>query len=141
MPAAAGAHFSFRLVPRQEPQKITNALRQWVAERIPAGLRWELIECQSAPSVLVSRESPWMKAAVGAIADAFGRPPLLIREGASIPVVAALQQRLNADPLLIGWGQSTDNTHGPNERFSLADYHMAAVAHCHLWKRLAGLST
>jgi succinyl-diaminopimelate desuccinylase len=141
VPAAAGAHFSFRLAPQQEPQKIASVLRQWVTERMPRGLRWELIERQRSPSVLVSRESPWVSAAIGAITDVFGRPPALIREGASIPIVATLQQRLNADPLLIGWGQNTDNTHGPNERFSLDDYHRAAVTHCHLWRRLAELST
>ncbi len=141
VPASAGAHFSFRLVPRQEPEKIAGVLRPWVLERIPAGIRCDLRQCQNSPSVLVPRGSPWIEAAMGAIADVFGRPPLLIREGASIPVVAALQQRLGADPLLIGWGQNTDNTHGPNERFSLDDYHRAAMAHCHLWKRLAELPT
>lgn len=143
VPSAAGAHFSFRLAPLQDPQKITLALRQWLTERIPAGLRWELTEHQSSPSVHTPRESRWLDAARLAIEDAFGpgRPPLLIREGASIPVVSTLQQRLKADPLLIGWGQATDNTHGPNERFSLDDYHIAGVAHCHLWKRLANVAT
>ncbi len=137
LPASAGAKFSFRLVSRQDPGKITLALRQYLSERMPPGIRWELLDFQSAPSVVASRESPLVHAAAHAITDVFGQSPLFVREGASVPIVAAFQLKLDTEPLLIGWGQSTDNTHSPNERFSMADYHRAIAANGCLWKRIA----
>ena len=48
---------------------------------------------------------------------------MFIREGGSIPIVTTFADELDADVLLLGWGQNDDNTHSPNEKFSLADFH------------------
>ncbi len=68
---------------------------------------------------------------------AFGVEPLYIREGGSIPVVGLFKQHLNVDTLLLGWGQNDDNLHGPNEKFSLADFHRGTRASAHLLDELA----
>ena len=78
-----------------------------------------------------------MTAARRAIRKAFGRDPVLIREGGSIPVVATFKQVLGVDSLLLGWGQNDDNLHAPNERFSLEDFHGGIVASVALWEELA----
>ena len=67
------------------------------------------------------------------------RPPVFIREGGSIPVVATFADALGVDTLLLGWGQDDDNTHSPNEKFSLADFHRAIKASARLWEEIGKL--
>jgi hypothetical protein len=62
----------------------------------------------------------------------------VIREGGSIPIVTAFKEKLGADALLLGWGLDDDNTHSPNEKFRLADFHRGIKASCHLWEELSG---
>ncbi len=137
LPAAAGAKFSFRLVPNQDPAKITSALKWRLAELSPPGVEVELIEQHGAPGVLVPLDSPYVEAAAQAIEHAFGRRPVFTREGGSIPIVTTFHQRLGADSLLLGWGQDDDNAHSPNEKFSLADFHRGIKASARLWEELS----
>ncbi len=137
LPAKAGAKFSFRLVPNQDPQKITAAVRQFLAERMPPGIAWELIDFHGAPGVVVPLESPFVQAAARAIERGFGRPPVLVREGGSIPIVTQFSEQLRADVLLLGWGQNDDGAHSPNEKFSLADFHRGIKTSAYLWQELA----
>ena len=61
----------------------------------------------------------------------------LIQALYSIPVVGLFKTRLGVDTLLLGWGQNDDNLHGPNEKFSLADFHRGIKAGAHLLAELA----
>jgi len=137
LPARAMAKFSFRLVPDQDPQKITAALRTMLEGLCPAGVDMELIDFHGAPGVVVSLDSPYVKAAARAIEEGFGRPPVYIREGGSIPVVNTFREQLAADVLLLGWGLDDDNTHSPNEKFHLADFHRGIRSSAHLWRQLS----
>lgn len=138
LPARAGAKFSFRLVPDQDPAKISAALRTMLEQLSPPGIRFELLEMQHAPGVVVPLDSPYMQAASRAIEAGFGAAPLFIREGGSIPIVTAFKEQLGIDTLLLGWGLNDDNMHSPNEKFSLADFHRGIKASAHLWQELAG---
>lgn len=137
LPARAGAKFSFRLVPDQDPKKISDALKARIEELCPAGIEWELSETHGAPGVVVPLDSPYMTAAVHAIEHGFGNSPVFIREGGSIPVVSTFHDRLGVDTLLLGWGRDDDNTHSPNEKFNLADFHRGIRASARLWQELA----
>jgi acetylornithine deacetylase/succinyl-diaminopimelate desuccinylase-like protein len=137
LPARASAKFSFRLVPNQEPKKITASLRDFLEERLPPGIDMELIDHHGAPGVVVPLDSPYVRAAASAIESGFGRAPVYIREGGSIPIVTTFTNELKADALLLGWGQNDDNTHSPNEKFSLADFHRGIKASAHLWNEIA----
>ncbi len=139
LPARASAKFSFRLVPNQDPAKISKTLKQCHETRLTPGIRMELVDFHGAPGVVVSLESPYIGAAAAAIEAGFGRPPVYIREGGSIPIVNTFARELDADVLLLGWGQNDDNTHSPNEKFSLADYQRGILASAHLWSELAKL--
>ena len=140
LPAAAGAKFSFRLVPRQRPERVTELLKRRLAELCPPGVRMELIDYHGSQGLVVSLESPYIAAAARAIEGAFGRAPVFTRQGGSIPIVAALHDALRADVLLLGWGQDTDNTHSPNERFTLRDFHRGTHASARLWAEIAALT-
>jgi len=139
IPATAAAKFSFRLVPNQDPKKIGAALRTRLDELCPPGIRMELSELHGSPAVLVPLESPYVEAAARAIEHAFGRRPVFTREGGSIPIVSAFHEKLGADTLLLGWGQNDDNTHSPNEKLSLADFHRGIKASARLWGELAAV--
>jgi len=136
LPGQAGAKFSFRLVPNQDPAKIAAAVRAMLAGLCPPGITIELVEHHGSPGVLVPLGSPYVRAAARAIEHAFGRAPVYTREGGSIPVVGTFHEKLRADTLLIGWGQDDDNTHSPNEKFNLADFHRGIRASARLWQEL-----
>ena len=137
LPATAGAKFSFRLVPNQDPAKITAGLKMAAHRTASAGRRMELIEHHGRTGRVVPLESPYIEAAARAIEHAFGRRPVFTREGGSIPIVTTFHQQLKADTLLLGWGQDDDNTHSPNEKFSLADFHRGIKASARLWEELS----
>jgi succinyl-diaminopimelate desuccinylase len=141
LPARAGAKFSFRLVPKQDPKKLSAALEKKLRELCPPGIRLELIDFHGAPGVVVPLESPFVTAASKAIEAGFGRQPVFMREGGSIPVVATFHDQLGVDTLLLGWGLDDDNTHSPNEKFSLADFQRGIKSSAHLWRHLGELKT
>jgi acetylornithine deacetylase/succinyl-diaminopimelate desuccinylase-like protein len=137
LPCKAGAKVSFRLVPDQDNETIARAFRRHIEKVCPPGITWALESMHGAPAVLVRVEgSPGVDAAVRAIEAGFGRKPVFMREGGSIPVVGLIKKHLNVDTLLLGWGQNDDNLHGPNEKFSLADFHKGIKASAHLLTEL-----
>lgn len=140
LPHHAGAKFSFRLVPDQDPAAIAESLENMLQEICPAGITMELVDMHGAPGVVVPLKSDFMTAATHAIEKGFGHSPLFIREGGSIPVVNALHDRLGVDTLLLGWGLDDDNTHAPNEKFSLADYFRGIKASTYLWQEISKIS-
>jgi succinyl-diaminopimelate desuccinylase len=81
-----------------------------------------------------------MDAAAKAVEKGFGKAPVYIREGGSIPVVSSFKEILGVDTLLLGWGLDDDNTHSPNEKFCLADFHRGIRASAYLWDELSRLS-
>ncbi len=141
VPAKASAKISFRLVPNQDPKKITEALERMLAELCPAGISMELRQVTGSPGVLVPLDSPYIQAAARAIEHGFGRSPVFTREGGSIPIITTLHDALQADTLLLGWGQNDDNTHSPNEKLSLADFHRGIKTSARLWQELSRITT
>lgn len=137
LPAKAGAKLSFRLVPDQDNKVIADLFRKHVAKVCPPGVTFEVIEHHGAPGVVVATDTPGMAAARRAIAAAFDNPPVMVREGGSIPVVGLIKDLLKVDTLLLGWGQNDDNLHGPNEKFSIADFHRGIRAGSRFFAELA----
>ena len=140
LPSRAGAKCSWRIVPCQEPDKIREGVEQMLESLLPPGLKMELVHHHGAPGVVVSLDSPYMAAAAEAIEQGFGTKPVFIREGGSIPVVTAFRELLGIDTLLLGWGLDDDNTHSPNEKFSLDDYYRGTRASAHLWQELSKIT-
>lgn len=141
LPARASAKFSFRLVPNQDPEKINENLQQHLAEICPPGIEMDLRPLHHAPGFVVSLDSPYIDAAARAIERGFGRSPVFIREGGSIPIVNDFSDKLGVDTLLLGWGLDDDNTHSPNEKFSLADFHRGIRSSAHLWQELSRIES
>jgi acetylornithine deacetylase/succinyl-diaminopimelate desuccinylase-like protein len=140
LPCKAGAKLSFRLVPDQDPKVVDRLFREHVAKVCPPGVTYEVITHHGAPAVLVDVDTPGFRAAARAVEAGFGTKPVFMREGGSIPVVGLIKQHLGVDTLLLGWGQNDDNLHGPNEKFSLADFHRGIKSAAHLLAELAAES-
>jgi acetylornithine deacetylase/succinyl-diaminopimelate desuccinylase-like protein len=137
LPCKAGAKLSFRLVPDQSPEKVERQFRDHVASVCPRGVTYEIHTHHGAPAVLVNVDTPGVHAAVRAIEKGFGTKPVFMREGGSIPVVGLIKEHLGVDTLLLGWGQSDDNLHGPNEKFSLADFHRGIKSSAYLLQEIS----
>ncbi|MGY8746831.1 MAG: dipeptidase [Pirellulales bacterium] len=140
LPAKAGAKFSCRLVPNQDPQVIQEGMKKMLERLCPESIEMEFIALHGAPGFVLSLDSPYMEAAADAIELGFGVRPVFIRSGGSIPVVNAFTEMLGIDTLLLGWGQDDDNLHSPNEKFSLEDFHRGIKSSCCLWDEIAKIA-
>lgn len=141
VPSKASAKITCRLVPGQDPAKILDSLESYVAGLCPPGLKFEFVRYHGCEAFAFDPTSPWITAASAAVESAFGKAPVFIREGGSIPVVSSFQQILGIDTLLLGWGRNTDNLHSPDEHFHVEDFHNGILASAHLWQKLAEVTT
>lgn len=128
LPSKAHAKLSMRLVPDQDPQEIGRLLQAYVAQITPPGVQTEVTIAHTAVPVITDLHIPAMKAAVAACAAAFGRQPVFMREGGSIPVVGDFQAHLGLETILLGFGLPGDNIHAPNERFYLPNFYRGIEA-------------
>ena len=140
IPAKAGAKVSMRLVPRQRPERINGLFRSFVESLTPPGVKLEITDLHGSEPVLVARDEPGVQAAARAIEIGFGKTPVFIREGGSIPIVNLLKESLYLERiLLLGWGSPDDGAHSPNERFSVEDFHRGIRSIAALFYELTAL--
>lgn len=139
VPARAVARFSARLVPEMDPAHVVEVVRRHIERRTPPGVRIELASGHGTRAALVRSDSKWVQAARRALAQGFGKEPVFIREGGSIPIVNLFQGELGMPCLLLGYGLPDDRIHGPNEKFSLADFHAGIRTNAVLLAELAAL--
>lgn len=139
IPSFAGAKVSFRLAANQDPKKIAEAFTHWLHRQPTHGLRWQITQHGSAAPVAVATDSPFIAAARRAFMTSSGREPVLVREGATIPVVADFKRILGVDSLLIGFGRNDDRIHSPNEKFDLANFALGCKTHTALLGELGNV--
>jgi acetylornithine deacetylase/succinyl-diaminopimelate desuccinylase-like protein len=136
--AEAFAKLSFRLVPGQDPERIVEGLRRFIAERCPADAKAELRVLSAGTGAVMDDSGPVFAAARAALAAEYGRPAVLAGEGGSIPVVASFRRILGLDSLMMGFGLPDDRIHSPNEKFELACLRHGIRSHIRLLHALAG---
>ncbi len=139
IPSEAHAKLSCRLVPGQDPAAVLAGLRRFLAERTPPGARVEIQEFGSSPGVAVPDDGPFIGAAIAALTEEYGKPPVMMGCGGSIPVVGSLRRLLGLDTILMGFGLEDDQVHSPNEKFDWAGFEGGARSHARLLGRLAEL--
>jgi acetylornithine deacetylase/succinyl-diaminopimelate desuccinylase-like protein len=137
IPAKASAKVSMRLVPRQDPEKVLQALREMVACLVPRGMRVEVKTHSTAEPVLMSPSHPLIQSAAAALTETFGQPAVFVRGGGSIPIVARFQQTLGIPVAMMGFGLPDDRLHSPNEKFHLPNFFSGIRAVTRFWE-LAG---
>jgi acetylornithine deacetylase/succinyl-diaminopimelate desuccinylase-like protein len=137
IPASASAKLSCRLVHAQDPARVFESLVRFFEERTPPGCRWQITQHSGAPAISVPTDSPWFQSARAGLEDVFGRPPVLIGSGGSIPVVGSLRTILGFDSLLVGFALDDDRIHSPNEKYELASFERGMKAHAAIMARIA----
>ncbi len=140
IPSWASAKLTFRLVPNQSPAKIARLVKRHLQSLVPPTVRAELTAGHGGEAYLLDPRSPQAAAGLRALKTAFGREPVLLREGGSIPIVTEFKKILGADTLLLGLALPDDNAHSPNEKFDLDNYAAGQRLGAALWPELAALS-
>lgn len=122
IPTHAIAKISCRLVPGQEPDDILDKVEAHFRKVCPPSVRMEFTRQHGGAAYLSNPNSAFGKAAQQALADTFGNPPVLVREGGSIPIIAEISTVLGKDALLLGLDLPDARIHSPNENMRVEIY-------------------
>lgn len=128
LPARAFAKVSMRLVPDQDPEEVHRQLVQYMQEKAPATVRWEVVKMASGKPSVTDRRHPAVEALARALEATWGTRPVFKREGGSVPVVSQLHDILGIDSILTGFGLPDDNLHAPNEKLHLPTFYRGIEA-------------
>jgi acetylornithine deacetylase/succinyl-diaminopimelate desuccinylase-like protein len=134
IPAKATAKVSFRLVPRQDPEKILAVFREFVKKNAPRGIQLEVRLLASSPGLVVNPDHPAIQIAARAFSDIFQKPTVFIRSGGSIPIVGDFATHLGIPTILMGFGLPDDGLHSPNEKYSLENYYKGIMTIAHFFE-------
>jgi acetylornithine deacetylase/succinyl-diaminopimelate desuccinylase-like protein len=122
IPSAAHAKVSCRLVPDQDPERTFERLRDFVEEIAPPGVSATVRYLGGGRPSRMPIDAPESQAAARALEATFGRAPVFIREGGSIPVGASFESILGLPVVLLGFTPPDDAAHAPNESMDLRNY-------------------
>jgi acetylornithine deacetylase/succinyl-diaminopimelate desuccinylase-like protein len=118
----AFAKISMRLVPDQDPIEITNLFQKHFQSIAPLSVRVKVTPHHGGEPVLTPTDSSAYAAASRAYETTFGKKPIPVRSGGSIPIIAMFEQELGLKTILMGFGLDSDAIHSPNEHFGLFNY-------------------
>ena len=132
IPSQAFVKISCRLVPNQQPDKIKRLVMDAIRARVPSGVKIDFVDQHKGdPYVVVppgksntpKDQSPVLarafRATEQAVAEVWGKPPIYLREGGSVPIIADIKRVTGLDSILFGLFLPEDNLHAPNESFNL----------------------
>ena len=139
IPAHAHAKISCRLVTAQDPERIFEQFRAFVAEIAPPGVVTTVTNLGGGRPSLTPIDHPATQAAARALEAAFGQEPVYIREGGSIPVTSSFEQILDLPVVLMGFDPPDQHAHAPNEWMDLTNYERGIRAVVRMWDEVAKL--
>ena len=132
IPSKAFAKISCRLVPNQDPERIKRLVMDAIRSRTPSGVKVEFTDQHKGEAYVVvppgrpntpKDQSPVLarafRATDAAVTQVWGRPPLYLREGGSVPIIADIKRVAGLDSVMLGLFLPEDNLHAPNESFNL----------------------
>ncbi|MFN8007568.1 MAG: dipeptidase [Terriglobia bacterium] len=128
IPAKAMAKISMRLVPNQDPDKIAHLFEDYVRKVAPSSVELKVTRMHGGKAWVAPIDHPAIQAASRALEKGFGKRPVFVREGGSIPVVATFQELLGLPSVLMGVGLPDENSHAPNEKLDLFNYHHGIIS-------------
>lgn len=118
----AYAKISMRLVPHQDPDKITELFQKHFESIAPPSVKVKVTPHHGALPAVTPTDSPAYLAAAKAMKETFGKEPVPFRGGGSIPIVALFEQILDSKTVLMGFGLDSDAIHSPNEHYGVFNY-------------------
>ncbi len=123
LPSKASAKISMRLVPHQDPEKITSMFTEHFTRIAPPSVKVKVTPHHGGHPAVTPTDTIEYKAAAKAMATTFGKEPLPQRSGGSIPIVALFESVLGVKTVLLGFGLDTDDIHSPNEHYGLFNFY------------------
>ncbi len=123
LPSKAFAKISCRLVPNQSSQKITEKIINYFTSIAPAGVTVKAAEHHGGEPYMTPIHSKEYQAAASAITATFGKEPIPVRGGGSIPICALFEKELGLKIVFMGFGLDSDNLHSPNEKFDIVNFY------------------
>ena len=136
IPAEAHAKVSMRLVPDQTPKEIYRKATAYIKKLAPKSVKVTVRDLHGGDAWVAPTDHPALKAAGNAMLRAFGRKPVFVREGGSIPIVPSFEQMLKVPVVLMGVGLPDDNLHAPNEKMDLEQFYKGIEASAYLMEEL-----
>ncbi|MEE9219581.1 MAG: dipeptidase [Acidobacteriota bacterium] len=137
LPARAMAKVSMRLVADQDPERIADQFEAHLRALCPPTVRLTLTRMHGGKPSLVPIDHAAVQAGGRALEKGFGRAPVFIREGGSIPVVATFSEQLGIPTVLVGFGLPNENAHAPNEHLHLSNFRRGVASIAHLYDELS----
>jgi len=123
LPSKATAKISARLVPNQSSTKITEKLLSYFKSIAPASVTVNAFEHHGGEPYMTPIDSKGYKAASKAVETTFGKVPIPVRGGGSIPICSILEKELGIKIIFMGFGLDNDNLHSPNEKYNIENYY------------------
>lgn len=122
LPSKAFAKISMRLVPYQGQEEITKLFQDHFTKIAPAGVTVQIRPHHGGEPWVVSTNFEAYRAAFKAMETTFGKKPIPVRGGGSIPIVSMFERELGLKSILMGFGLDTDDIHSPNEHFGVFNF-------------------
>src|SRR5262249_28714716 len=136
----ASAIVSCRIVPDQDPDEVFEHLKAFLTEEPPWNVKVKVTNHGAAPWWMTDPNGPAFEAAMSALEEGYGRKPVAIGCGGSIPFVGPLAELFGGAPaLLLGIEDPQTNAHAPNESLHAADFRKLTASLAHLFENLANL--
>jgi acetylornithine deacetylase/succinyl-diaminopimelate desuccinylase-like protein len=123
LPGKAFAKISARLVPNQTSDKMTEILINHLQKIAPATVTVKAALHHGGEPYMTPIDSVAYKAAARAMETTFGKTPIPVRGGGSIPICALFEKELGIKIVFMGFGLDSDNLHSPNEKFNIANFY------------------
>ena len=140
IPATAQAKLSMRLVPDQTPKEIVRKAVAHLKRLAPKAVEITVRELHGGDPWIAPTDHPALEAAGRAMQRAFGRRPVFVREGGSIPIIPAFERELGVPAVLMGFGLPDDNLHAPNEKMDLEQFYGGILASSYMMQELGALA-
>jgi acetylornithine deacetylase/succinyl-diaminopimelate desuccinylase-like protein len=123
LPSKATAKISARLVPNQTSEKMTKILIDYFLSIAPPSVTVKAFEHHGGEPYMTPIDSKGYKAASKAVETTFGKTPIPVRGGGSIPICSILEKELGVKIVFMGFGLDSDNLHSPNEKYGIENFY------------------
>ena len=141
LPSKAYAKISMRLVPNQSSKEITQLFINHFENIAPPYVKVKITPHHGGEGVVIPTNFPAFLAAKKAMEKTFGKTPIPVRSGGSIPIVPMFEEVLGLKTILLGFGLDSDVIHSPNEHFGLFNFYKGIETIPYFYQNLADLKS